>query len=88
MGVIGGSIQGIHAPLQIARGGAAAALLCQNPNLRSFPLQEVEHHLLCGKVSLGDQIATSALFSHLLKAAEAPAELNSAQLGCLPGQLT
>jgi hypothetical protein len=51
-------------------------------------LQEIEHYRLCGMVSLGDQITGSALFPHLLQAAEALAELNSAQLGCLPGQPT
>jgi hypothetical protein len=88
MGVVGGAIQGIHTPLQIAWGLAAAAFLSENPNLRCFPLQEIEHSGLSGVVSLGDQIAASALLTHLLQAAEALAELVAAKLSCLPGKPT
>lgn len=88
MGVVGGAVKGIHTPLQIAWGLTAAALLSQNPNLRGFPLEEIEHRGLGGMVSLGDQIAASALFANVLKAAKALAELNSAQFGCAPGQFT
>jgi hypothetical protein len=88
MGVVGGAIQGIHAPFQIAWGLASAALLCQNPNLRGFPLQEIKHRSLCGMVSLGNQITGTALLTHLLKSAKALAELNATQLSCLPGQPT
>ena len=88
MGVVGGAIQGVHAPFQIARGLASAALLCQHTNLRGFPVQQIEHRSLCGMVSLRNQIAGTALLTNLLKAAEALAELNATQLCSLPGKPT
>jgi hypothetical protein len=51
-------------------------------------LQEIKHRSLGGMVRLGDQIAGSALFAHLFKAAEALDELEAAKFGCPPGQLT
>ena len=75
MGVVGGAIQGIDTPLQTALFFQPAALLGEHPDLRGLPLQQLQHRRFRRQVGLGDQIATTALLSHLLQLPEVPAQL-------------
>ena len=70
VGVIGGAIQGVDTPLQIAFPGPAAALLGVHRDAGGLGRQDLQHRILGGMVRFGHQVAGRPLGANLHRLAE------------------
>ena len=82
MGVVGGAIQWIHAPLELrAAPRPPAAFLRQHTQFRGVALENREHGLFSGHIGLGDEIAGPTLFADRFQAPEMGQQLGGARFG-------
>ena len=87
MGVVGGAIEGVDAPLQVARALPATAFLGQHGHGGGMGRQNREYGGFGRQVGFGDQVAGNPLLLHLLQPAVVVAEFLSPRPGGLTGHL-